>query len=361
MRISLLAIAAVSLFFQGCANIDSISRTTKLPDKSGIPAKAIHLDAKQRIVVGKAFGAVCAEPSPDAVSAFAASLGTSVSLPGTGAGTLSTAFASTVGSIGLRTQSITLMRDALYRICEAYYSRALTGPAVTTLLAQSQNLTTAILAMEQLTGPVAAQQVILASEASARASASVNEVQAELDAAKRDETQKKEARDRANADAATVDPSETEAKTAADKKAADAQTEYDEAKKNREQIERNQNRVRAEANAAASGEGEFSAPGRTVQLNAEASKEIAKAVRVIATTAINRSYVVEGCIALMTDNPPKRENFLRLREGMGEEEKAEATRIGDIDFNLAKDGWESARKECLTVIRNHAVKLTSAS
>ena len=122
MRKSWIFVLLLSVFLQGCANLGTVDRITTLPsnkdkDKDGV---AIHLDAKQRLVISKAFGIVCAEPSPDALSAFAASFGASSASPGTDAVSLAAAFQSTTASIGLRTQSITLMRDALYRICEAY-------------------------------------------------------------------------------------------------------------------------------------------------------------------------------------------------------------------------------------------------
>lgn len=69
---SCIFILSLSIFFQGCANIDTIDHTTTLPDQSDKYGVAIHLDAKQRLVISKAFGIVCAEPSPDALSAFAA-------------------------------------------------------------------------------------------------------------------------------------------------------------------------------------------------------------------------------------------------------------------------------------------------
>ena len=76
--ISLVAALAVA----GCANATTIDRTTTLVgdgDNPKLNGTVIHLDAKQRVAVWKEFGIFCAEPSPDALSTVASSLGAGVS------------------------------------------------------------------------------------------------------------------------------------------------------------------------------------------------------------------------------------------------------------------------------------------
>jgi len=73
---------------------------------------------------------VCTEPSPDALSAFASAIGAGASVPTQGAASASGALHEAAASIGLRTQSITLMRDSLYRLCEAYYNGQLSKAQV---------------------------------------------------------------------------------------------------------------------------------------------------------------------------------------------------------------------------------------
>src|SRR5262245_32856339 len=89
---SRLALTALGLAVAGCAtaNQTSIERRTVLPrpiDKGNYPSDgvAIHLDAQQRLLLYKPDGRYCAEPSPDALASFAASLGVAASVPGTGA------------------------------------------------------------------------------------------------------------------------------------------------------------------------------------------------------------------------------------------------------------------------------------
>lgn len=154
----------LTIFLQfSCANWNSIDRESIFEFKNGAKGKAIHLDAKQRIVIQKEFGIVCAEPSPDALSAAAASGGFGVSDPSGVDASLSSALSETAASIGLRTQSIQLMRDALYRVCELYYGRALNDVQVMMLHQKYQDVMVALLAVEQLTGAVSPKAVGLGS------------------------------------------------------------------------------------------------------------------------------------------------------------------------------------------------------
>jgi hypothetical protein len=224
VRIGVVACGACAVF--GCANMSTVSRRSTLPD-SGL---AIHLDAPQRVVFANKDGGVCAEPSPDALQAYAASLGASFSAPTRESAALATAFSENSASIGLRTQSITLMRDALYRICEAEHNKAIGHGDTVLLLERSQDLTLGVLAIEQLTGAVVARQAILTTGANADASANVNNTQAALDAARKDEAAKKDALDKAK-DAQTKQQTavDTSTKTAAASKtkAASAQATVD--------------------------------------------------------------------------------------------------------------------------------------
>lgn len=154
--ISILLLCVTSV---GCANVNTLARSSSTPMAGG-RSKAIHLDAQQRLVVFTA-KKYCAEPSPDALAAYAAALGLSGSkLPGDSLAA-SGALNSVAGSIGLRTQSITLMRDTLYRNCEAAFNGYLSDEQVAIMMSRSQDLTAVILAIEQLTGAVAAPPVTL--------------------------------------------------------------------------------------------------------------------------------------------------------------------------------------------------------
>ena len=126
MRFNLFVSAMVisTCLLSGCANWNSIFHTFSIADK-----KSVSIDAKQRVIITDGErGIVCAEPSPDALSALSASLNASVITPERLTAQLAASSAESATSIGLRTQTIQLLRDAMYRVCEGYMSRALSGP-----------------------------------------------------------------------------------------------------------------------------------------------------------------------------------------------------------------------------------------
>lgn len=131
---------------------------------------------------------ICAEPSPDAISALSSSLNTSGSFSLSDpsgkeiAAALAIALAQTeaAGYVGLRTQTIQLLRDGMYRLCEGYANAALTRHDYTRLQRRYQNTMLALLAIEQLTGAVATRQVTLDPKAAAVAGETLQTLQKEL-------------------------------------------------------------------------------------------------------------------------------------------------------------------------------------
>src|SRR5262249_28678488 len=107
---------------------------------------------------------------------------------------------SDIASIGLRTQAITLMRDALYRLCEASANGDVSDISVTQLLGRSQDLTAVVVAVEQLTGATAANQVLLTGTTSANAAATAIGGADQLDAANKNLERKQAARAKAQDD-----------------------------------------------------------------------------------------------------------------------------------------------------------------
>ncbi|MBB3120653.1 hypothetical protein [Pseudoduganella violacea] len=133
----------------------------------------MFVDAKQRAVVtniaydkdNKPLRRYCAEPSPDALSAFAAKAGLDVSVPTKGDIGYSQAFSEGAASIGLRTQSIQLLRDIMFTNCEAFINAGVTEFGLETLQRRFQSTMVAVLAIEQLTGAVKAPAVTISGQA----------------------------------------------------------------------------------------------------------------------------------------------------------------------------------------------------
>lgn len=348
-----LLVTTLALSSGGCAYLSTYKSTTDLPATKTVGAAtmshatAVHVDAKQRVILAKP-GFACAEPSPDALSAFASSMGLGIALPNQASASFAQALQESSASIGLRTQAITLMRDALYRICEASYNDRLNQPQIMSLLARTQDLTLAVLAVEQLTGAVSAQQVALGGSANAAASAALSTNQQLLQAAKETETSAKAKQTAAEEKEATkrtevstraarieeiqklLNPPAGQPAQSAEKQ-AELKTELDEkqnaqktaerelellkqqalsvkeqatqATATREAIEKNFGVALTHAHAAASGFGQFSGQNQpTVKLNDESTKHVAKAVQAIVETVVNRTHVEEACLAIISSD-----------------------------------------------------------
>lgn len=215
---------ASTFVLTGCANLNTVFHRFT-PDTG----ESVSVDAKERVIFSlkktyKGQGvnnadlewrAVCAEPSPDALAAISASAGVSVEVLQKA---LSAALSSNeaAASIGLRTQTIQLLRDSMYRLCEGYASGALDEIGFTRLQRRYQNIMLGLLAIEQLTGAVTPRQVILGSKSEASTGQALNQLLTAFD-----EAQKKSA-------TATQGKADAE-KDSADKKKllADAKTQRD--------------------------------------------------------------------------------------------------------------------------------------
>lgn len=329
MKVRTLLLTAVSFMFLGCANLSTLSRSTTLPGEG----RAIHLDAAQRVVFAKTDGTVCAEPSPDALQAYAASLGLGISRLGTGTAEVAQAFSAGSGSIGLRTQSITLMRDHLFRICEASHNKKLTAPDVAQLFRRSQDMTLGVLAIEQLTGAVVARQVILGGDANAKASGNVTDTQSRLDQTKNDEKSKKEALSQAKEQqikqealvksleddlklaktppaGGAVDPIKVtalqdrlkteNAKLEENRTAVKAATEdYAKAQELTKIIADNVDAAKASAKATARVKGEFSESVERSTIDKDTVKELSRATQQIVRQVLEKGHLTDSCISMM--------------------------------------------------------------
>jgi hypothetical protein len=341
--ILLLLMAGISL--GACADFYSIGRSTNLPDNpTSNKGLAIHLDAQQRLMMVGKDGTYCAEASPDAMAAYAAALAASASAQGYGAGSVSNASQSNIASIGLRTQSITLMRDALYRLCEAGANGQLSKMSATQLMARSQDLTAVVVAVEQLTGAVAANQAILTGTSNASASASMIGDAQQLDIAQKNLASKEEAtrqaqldRDTAAGEVTTQEPKATAAQDAVNNASSDAgPTEVAELQATRDQEQATLARMRSDlanqegrlknakeseahakevvdtiaANnsaalsdtaASTTGAGQFSGVTPRVKLDEKATVQIAQSVQAMVTTVVNKDYTGADCMFLLTN------------------------------------------------------------
>ncbi|MEW6267252.1 MAG: hypothetical protein AB1641_29615 [Thermodesulfobacteriota bacterium] len=174
----------IVILLAGCANFNSIFREINVNE-----GKGALVDIKQRAVIvtqkndgTKSKTIVCAEPSPEALSAYASQIAAEAKLPESVAVQLALAAQESSSFTGLRTQSIQLLRDLQYRLCEAYSNGAIDEVQYGILLRRSQKYMVAILAIEQLTGTLRSPAVTVNTEGQAVTARSISEIRTEIEA-----------------------------------------------------------------------------------------------------------------------------------------------------------------------------------
>ena len=168
----------LTVFLTGCGNWSSVYRDFSVDDGVGA-----MVDIKQRAVIASAETSkvrVCAEPSPDALSAHAAQLSTEANVSDEIAGQFAAALQESAAFVGLRTQSIQLLRDSMYRLCEGFLSGALDQAQYEILMRRYQKFMVALLGIEQLTGVVRVPTVTINTEGSAEAARSIASLRDEM-------------------------------------------------------------------------------------------------------------------------------------------------------------------------------------
>ena len=158
-KIMAVSLAAALFVLAGCTPPNAF-------EEFDIDRTSLSADATQRVIVSANRGRgpdgrriVCAEPSPDAITAMASALGVGVrtGIPGTGATPIpldaqfQQALAQQVAYVGVRNSTIQLLRDGLYRACEAYMNGAVGDFGYALILSNYGRLMVALLAAEGVT------------------------------------------------------------------------------------------------------------------------------------------------------------------------------------------------------------------
>lgn len=190
---SMMLLASI-LAISGCANWNSVYREFNISE-----GKSPMVDIRQRAVIvapnkktvekldkdGKVIERtifdrmfVCAEPSPDAMASLASELAMKGGVPEKAFGEVSLAMQDSAAFTGLRTQSIQLLRDFGYRLCESHLSGGINSQQYDLLMRRYQKNTVALLAIEQLTGAVRSSPVVLTSQGSAAIARSLTDLRA---------------------------------------------------------------------------------------------------------------------------------------------------------------------------------------
>jgi hypothetical protein len=159
--LSKVGIVSLVVLLNGCAaSWNSLYRI----DEGANNVRTITVDAKQRFAFQAKVGAntvICPEGSPDALQAFGASGSLDANVLGKALG-LSAGTGEAAASIGLRTQSIQLLRDQLVFLCLMRIAQPDMPPSdLVELFRRYQIATVGILAIEQLTGTIKAPPAVV--------------------------------------------------------------------------------------------------------------------------------------------------------------------------------------------------------
>ncbi|MEM7425593.1 MAG: hypothetical protein AAF441_05825 [Pseudomonadota bacterium] len=168
-----LAISVAFLGLTACADVSSIFRTTML-DGGFSPVT----DAKQRLISNNTANVhhgrnhpkriLCTEPSPDVASALSAAAAAAGQSGGdSAAGGFSQAEG--VAQLGERLATIQLLRDGLYRACEAYQNGAISQTMYALIVSRADRMSVALLSSEMAAGAFGRRLAAISGSASSAA------------------------------------------------------------------------------------------------------------------------------------------------------------------------------------------------
>jgi hypothetical protein len=150
-----------------CSGQPGPQATVWHPDEN----ESLLMDAKQRIVISTTRNdqhVICAEPVPDVVSSvntdfgFDANIGPALSRAG--AADIGRTADETVTNLGKRTQSVQLLRDGLYRACEAYVNGLLDEEDYRRILVNYDEILVALTAIDALGNHTGSNDAVIAIE-----------------------------------------------------------------------------------------------------------------------------------------------------------------------------------------------------
>ena len=152
----------------GNANWSSVYRTYSPESEDGKRGTSALIDAKQRTIIAASRSndvIVCAEPSPDALSAVSSSFAGSTSVSAQSSPEVALAMALALNEAAgqlRRARTVQLLRDSLFRACEAYMNEAMDQIDYTRIANKYADATVTLLAIEQLTSPDTGPATVIA-------------------------------------------------------------------------------------------------------------------------------------------------------------------------------------------------------
>jgi hypothetical protein len=172
MKLNACAASLTCLALVGCNPPGVIHRTSTLGD-----VHILAVDANQRLVIQGTTTdgdkVVCAEPSPDTVAAHAAELAANASLQlksgDQASSSLAAGYSQSVASIALRTQTIQVLRDGYFRLCEARLNNLIEKQDYQIIIAFIDEFIATVAAIEAIGGTVQAAPISIYAGGKAKA------------------------------------------------------------------------------------------------------------------------------------------------------------------------------------------------
>jgi hypothetical protein len=193
-----LPVMVLIVLVSACARLNTIQRNKSLPADT---PHVVSIDAKQRVILSNpgqsrtgedknpAIVRFCAEPPPDVFTALASSLGAEASVSQSTTTDVAARLAATISENAAtieRTQTINILREAMYRNCERYLSGAISEDEFIVQASRDQQLIIQVLAVEQITGVAKSQSTALTTVVKSAAGGVSNASLAVLADAKKD-------------------------------------------------------------------------------------------------------------------------------------------------------------------------------
>lgn len=243
---------------------------------------------------------ICAQPAPDALSAASGSSSILGEVFGQGNASAAASAAESVANITTRTQSIQLLRDAFFRLCEGFGNEGIDGYEYGLLTRRFQSNMMAILAIEQLTGAVTGPSVVLNAGSNASMGDAISNL-VERRIQMREDLQQAEARieelddmeaataEEAQADSSKMTREEIDAELASERRRRTSLSEGIEV------LDGYLENARRGDTSATTQAASFSSGSENTTLDRDTVVPLAAAVERITLTALNQDYTPQLC------------------------------------------------------------------
>jgi Skp family chaperone for outer membrane proteins len=262
---------------------------------------------------------ICAEPSPDVAIAVANSFAVGASVLGQGSGSVSAAQAEGLAQLAERTVTVQLLRDQMYRACEAYGNGAITGTTYSLIMSKNNKAMVTLMLGETAGGAFGRSLAAIGLEASAEAqaatqgladnSAAMKKASDDLQAAEKDVAEAKEKLDDKEKIQKDATPAEKEK---ADQDVEEAKTELANAEAKRDAAAQRLNQSSEASSKAAAKVAELTAGGGIQHKpTAETAAVLADMQRQFLQTDFSDEYV-SACLVELGLAPVFDENSLRF-------------------------------------------------